>query len=77
MNLQLTGRWKDLRETTSWQAMCTCPLVASPWRLNVLWPPPDHGRCTPSVSSHQSNTYVKQVKDLERCQSAKRDGVLA
>src|SRR4051812_19511732 len=39
MNLQLTGRWKDLRETTSWQPMCTCPLVGSPWLLNVLSPP--------------------------------------
>jgi hypothetical protein len=49
MNLRLVGRWKDLLMATCLQPMCTCHLVGSPWLLNGLRPPQDHGCCTLSV----------------------------
>src|SRR6266550_2156982 len=80
-NLRRVGRWKDLHKATSLQPMCTCHLAGSPRLLNVLWPPQDHGRCTQSVTSPQSSTYVKRVKYLyiawlprsEETQSKKRE----
>src|SRR6266851_6566624 len=51
MNFLFVSRWKDSCKATSLQLMYTCHLVGSPWLLNGLSSPHDHGRCILNGSS--------------------------